>query len=177
MNREEELRDRVATLEHQVATLKACPQRRGIRKRSDRVLWGLPLYEIAVGPDPEKGEVRGHARAIIAIGDIATGVFALGGFARGLVAVGGVAVGASCFGGLSIGVLLGVGGLATGLLALGGVAVGAIAVGGVAFGYYACGGVALGKYVVSGIQQNPEAIQFFSQWIPGKDQLLQRRGG
>ncbi|MHB8969959.1 MAG: hypothetical protein ACYC3X_09810 [Pirellulaceae bacterium] len=175
MNREEDLRDRVAALEQQVATLKAWPQRRGIRNRSDRVLWGLPLYEIAVGPDPESGEVRGHARAIVAIGDIATGVFALGGFARGLVA--GVAAGACCFGGLSIGVLLGVGGLAAGLLALGGIAVGAIAVGGVAFGYYACGGVALGKCVVSGIQQNPEAIQFFSQWIPGKDPLLPRRGG
>ena len=81
-----------------------------------------------------------------------------------------------CLGGVSIGVLLGIGGLATGLLALGGVAVGVIAVGGVALGYYACGGAALGKYIVSGLQQDPEAILFFSQWIPGMDQLLQHRG-
>ena len=36
----------------------------GIRMRSDRVLWGLPLYEIAVGPDPERERARGHGRVL-----------------------------------------------------------------------------------------------------------------
>ena len=56
-------------------------------------------------------------------------------------------------------------------------ATGVVAVGGGAFGYYACGGGALGKYVISGMEQDPEAIRFFGQWIPGIDQLAQPPGG
>ena len=51
---------------------------RGIRKRSTRTLFGLPLIDIAIGPDPEKGEIRGHAHGVIAIGDIAKGWIAIG---------------------------------------------------------------------------------------------------
>ena len=49
-----------------------------VRRRSKLTLFGLPLYDIATGPDPEKGERRGHARGIIAVGDFATGVLAIG---------------------------------------------------------------------------------------------------
>ena len=45
---------------------------KGVRKRSEKKLFGLPLYDIAIGADPEKDEKRGRARGIIAIGDIAT---------------------------------------------------------------------------------------------------------
>ena len=69
-------------------------QTRGVRKRSERTLWNLPLYDLAIGPDLANGEIRGHARGFFAIGDIATGVFAIGGIARGCVAVGGLACGA-----------------------------------------------------------------------------------
>lgn len=156
------------------------PYRRGIRKRSEKTFCGLRWYEIALGPNPETGEVRGHARAIFAIGDIATGVVALGGLARGAVAVGGLALGLFCFGGLSIGVLLAFGGLALGGVALGGLAIGAfaagggavgfVAVGGGAVGYYALGGGAFGKFVVSAMERSPEALAFFRQylpWLPG----------
>ena len=61
---------------------------RCVRKRSAGTMFGLPLYEIAVGPNPATGEVRGHAKGIIAIGDIATGFLAFGGIARGLLAFG-----------------------------------------------------------------------------------------
>ena len=44
---------------------------RGIRKRSEKALCGLPLVDIAIGSDPEKNDMRGHAHGIIAIGDIA----------------------------------------------------------------------------------------------------------
>ena len=64
----------------------------GVRKRSSKVICGLPLYDIALGPDLQKGEVRGHARGIIAIGDVATGWLAVGGAARGIVAIGGAAL-------------------------------------------------------------------------------------
>ena len=182
MNTEKELRDRVLTLEQELADQKQWSRRRSVRKRSEILLAGVPLYEIAVGPDPKRDESRGHARAIVAIGDIATGVLAIGGVARGLVAIGGVAMGAICLGGVSLGMLFGAGGLATGLFALGGLAVGVVAlgggaigvvaVGGGAIGYYACGGGALGKYVISGLQQDPEAIRLFSRWVPGFDQWL-----
>ncbi len=179
----EQLYQRIQTLEQEVAALKS-GVRRGVRKRSDRYILGMPLYDIALGPDPEKGEMRGHARGFIAIGDIATGVIALGGVARGFLALGGVAIGGITLGGCSVGLLLGIGGLATGALAIGGLAIGLIAygggaigvvaVGGGAFGYYACGGGAAGKYVVSAAEADPEAVRFFSQWLPNFDQWMQR---
>ncbi len=163
----EQLKQRIAALEQEVAALKKRGYSyRGIRKRSNRLYWGLPLYDIAMGPDPEKGEMRGHAKGIIAIGDIATGVLALGGIARGIVA----------FGGLAAGLLLGIGGLSTGLLAFGGLALGGIAIGGGAFGYYAIGGGAFGRHVISGITQDPETVRFFSDWLPGLRSLFCRNG-
>ncbi len=135
----------------------------GIRRRSDYEYLGMPLWSIALGPDLEKGEMRGHAKGVIAIGDIATGIFALGGLARGLVAFGGLAAGVVAFGGLAIGGLT-LGGLAIGIAALGGGAVGWVAIGGAAAGYYAAGGAAFGTFVVSALERSPEAIAFFTQW-------------
>ena len=172
----DQLKQRIAALEQEVAILKkrSYPYR-GIRKRSDRSYWGLPLYHIALGPDPEKGELRGHARGIIAIGDIATGGLAVGGIARGVVAFGGLALGLVLgFGGLSTG-LLAIGGLAVGGIAIGGGAVGGIAVGGGAVGYYAVGGGAAGAHVISGMAQDPEAVQVLSEWLPGLRELLSPR--
>jgi hypothetical protein len=171
------LEKKALALEQELAALKRVKGRRGVRKRSEMYIGEMPLWEIAVGPDPENNEVRGHARGFIAIGDIATGVIAVGGVARGFIAVGGVAIGGICLGGCALGLLTGVGGLATGCLALGGLgigglafgggAVGAIAVGGGAIGYYAFGGGAFGQYVISAVQRDPEAVRFFSQFIPG----------
>ena len=172
----DQLKQRIAALEQEVAMLKkrGYPYR-GIRKRSDRYYWGLPLYDIALGLDPEKGELRGHARGIIAIGDIATGVLAVGGIARGVVAFGGLALGLMLgFGGLSTG-LLAIGGLAVGGIAIGGGAVGGIAVGGGAVGYYAVGGGAAGAHVISGMAQDPEAVRFFTAWLPEAPGLLPPR--
>ncbi len=126
-----------------------------VRKRSKRTFCGLPLIDIAMGPDLEKNEMRGHAHGIIAIGDIATGGLAIGGVAFGVVA----------FGGLSLG-LLAFGGLAIGGIALGGGAIGIVAAGGGALGYYAFGGGAVGKYVISAMQRSQEAVDFFSKWMP-----------
>lgn len=172
----EQLKQRIAALEREVTALKSRGfQYRGLRKRSSRSLWGLPLYDIAMGPDPAKGELRGHARGIIAIGDIATGVLALGGVARGIFAFGGLAAGVLLgIGGLSTG-LLAVGGLAVGGIALGGGAIGVIAIGGGAAGYYAVGGGAVGEHVISGMLQDPEAVRFFSEWLPGLRELLPPR--
>ena len=108
-------------------------EQRSIRRQSRQNLFGIPLYDIAFGPDLEAGELRGHAKGIVAIGDVATGVLAFGGIATGGIAVGGLAFG-----------LLSVGGCAVGLLGVvGGVALGGFAIGGVAIALKAIGGVAL----------------------------------
>jgi hypothetical protein len=161
----EELQRRVADLEKQVSALKGRGLVRGIRKRADWGIGEIPFYDIALGPDLERGELRGHARGIIAIGDFATGILAFGGLARGVVAFGGLAAGFVSFGGLSVGILGAIGGVAiAGLAALGGAAVGSAAIGGGAVGYYACGGGAAGKHVVDAAHRDPEAEKFFRQY-------------
>ncbi len=158
----------------------------GIRYRSERKLWGLPLVEIAMGPCAAQGERWGKPCAIIAIGDfpigvvaiggISLGCFSIGGLAAGVFAMGGLAAGAITSGGLSIGLLLALGGLAIGGIAFGGLAMGGIAIGGVAIGwaaiggfaggYYANGGGAVGAYVVSDATVDPVAEAFFRKWFP-----------
>ena len=165
MESREDLEKRVRDLERQLQSLGVTgPQAiRGIRKRASWGLGDIPIYDIALGPDFTRGEMRGHARGIVAVGDIATGVLALGGLARGVVAVGGLAAGLITFGGLSLGVLLAAGGMAIGTLAFGGGAGGAVAIGGGAAGYYACGGGAVGAHVWSPLRRDPEAARFFKE--------------
>ena len=149
---------------------------KGVRKNSEATLFGLPLVSIAYGPDPENGELRGHARGIIAMGDVATGVLAIGGFARGGIAIGGLAIGVIALGGAALSILLAIGGLAIGGiaigggaiggLALGGGAIGIVALGGGAVGYYAFGGDAFGVHVINATFQSPEAVEFFGRFVP-----------
>ena len=139
---------------------------KGVRYQSALRLGGLPLWSIAIGPDPAKGEVRGHAKGILAFGDMATGVFAAGGLARGVVAVGGLAIGLASFGGLGLGLIV----------ALGGGAAGAVAIGGGAAGHYAMGGGAVGTHVLSASECDAEALDFFSrafEWWPELDIVAQ----
>ncbi|UCF37851.1 MAG: serine/threonine protein kinase [Acidobacteriota bacterium] len=99
------------------------PRRSGVRACSSTKILGMPLWSIAYGPDFEKGELRGHAH----------GIFALGEFATGGVAVGVVAVGVVTLAPVSIGVI------ALGAVALGGVAMGAVSIGVLSFGAVALG--------------------------------------
>lgn len=145
---------------------------RGIRRESSTRLFGLPLWAIALGPNWDRGEMRGHARAIFALGDMATGLFAFGGLARGLFAVGGLAIGLFAFGGGAVGVLLAVGGGALGGVALGGAAIGLIAIGGAACGYYALGGAAFGVHTVSALHQDPQAVSLFRQYFSWLTKLV-----
>lgn len=133
---------------------------RTIRRTSEREFLGLPWLSIALGPDPSRGEVRGHARGVIAIGDVATGVIALGGIARGVIALGGVAIGVLALGGLAIGAIA-FGGGAIGGIAIGGGALGIVAIGGGAVGHYAAGGAAYGTHAMSPLGTDPEAAEFF----------------
>jgi hypothetical protein len=156
----EELEKRVERLEGELAVLRG-QRGRGVRRRSASLVGNLPLWEIAIGPDLAAGESRGHAKAVLALGDIATGFVALGGWARGGLAIGGLATGLFSIGGLSVGALVAAGGLAIGSAAFGGAAVGMVAIGGGAAGEYACGGGAVGTHVVSATRRDPEAEAFF----------------
>ena len=162
MQTRQDLERRVRELEAELARLRAGGARR-VRYRSAAEFGGLPLVAIATGPDLAKGELRGHARGILAIGDIATGVVALGGLARGLFAFGGLALGVVTLGGASFGALLAAGGLAVGSFAFGGGAVGWTAVGGAAAGTYACGGGAFGESVISPARRDAGAIAHFER--------------
>lgn len=153
----------------------------GIRRQSATQIGGLPLWSVALGPDWERGEMRGHARGVFAVGDMATGIFACGGVARGIFAFGGLAIGVVAVGGGAIGVLLAIGGGAVGAIAFGGAAVGGVAVGGVAVGggacgYYALGGGAAGVHAISAAQQDPDpaAVAFFQQYLPWLTTLTHR---
>jgi hypothetical protein len=159
----EDLRHRIENLEQEVARLRGQGPR-GYRYRSGAALGDLPLIAIATGPDLERGEGRGHARGVVAIGDIATGVLAIGGVARGLIALGGVALGGLTIGGVSLGVLAAAGGLAIGGHAVGGAAAGRVAMGGLAVGRYACGGLAVGTHVIDESRRDPEAAAFFRRY-------------
>lgn len=123
---------------------------RTVRYVSQATLFGLPLLAIAQGAEHSRNEERGHARGIIAIGDVATGVIAIGGIARGLIAVGGVGFG-----------LFTVAGVGIGALVIAGVAVAQTALGGVAVGQYAKGGVAVGVRVISSKRVDQEAVDWF----------------
>lgn len=138
----DELESRVTALEQQVALIHGTnrPRKRTVRYRSSAHLLGIPLLEVALGPAPWLGERVGSARAVLAIGDFATGVIAIGGVARGGFTVGGISVGLFSIGGVSLGLLAGAGGVATGLVAAGGVAIGGVVAGGLAIGYWAVGG-------------------------------------
>ena len=143
----------------------------GVRRQSKRSIGGMPLWSVALGPDLEKGEMRGHAKGVFAVGDMATGVFAVGGMARGVVAFGGLAIGLASFGGLGIGLVLALGGAAIGGLALGGGAAGGVAIGGGAAGVYAMGGSAVGAHVLSSTQCDADALDFFSRTFEWWQQL------
>jgi len=131
-----------APASHRIARIKSKPpagrvadRRRPIRKRSATRLFGLPLWEIAKGADLGNGERRGHARAIIALGDVADGVVAVGGIARGVVAIGGISAGICSLGGIAIGLATAVGGVALAPFAIGGVVLGIVTRGGARMGY------------------------------------------
>lgn len=163
--RSDDLEKRVDELEAEIAALRerTLLPPIGIRRKASVTIGRMPLYEISLGSDPGRRQLRGHARGIIAIGDVASGVLAIGGYARGVVAIGGLAAGIVSFGGLSVGLLSAFGGLAIGGFALGGAAVGGVAVGGSAAGYYACGAASAGMYAVSATVSEPEAVTLFQQ--------------
>jgi hypothetical protein len=137
----------------------------GYEYRSKETLFGWPLVHIATGIDPSTGRKR-IAKGIIAIGDVAIGGVAIGGCAMGGFALGGLALGLVTLGGMSIALLLAVGG---GAISTG------VAIGGGALGYYALGGGAIGPHALGSNWQDPDAVEFFSDWLGDWVHQLARR--
>ncbi len=71
--------------------------------KTKRTLFGLPLIDIAVGQVSETGQVKKHARGIIAIGDFAQGFIAIGKLSFGFIAIGIGSIGVFSFGAVCIG--------------------------------------------------------------------------
>jgi hypothetical protein len=116
------------------------------RKRSKTFLWGMPLWEVATNLNNKKYAPRAAARAVIAIGDSASGLIAIGTIARGVVAVGQVSFGLVSIGGISCGaVSLGL--TSVGLASLGVVSLGLVAAGGVSLGLISAALLPFGSYV------------------------------
>jgi hypothetical protein len=147
-----------------------------IRWESERQFVGKPLISIAFGPDAAAGEKYGHARGVVAIGEIASGFLAIGtvlscgvlsfGFVSlGVLTFCGIGLGAVCFSGLAVGVIA-VGGVAIGVVSLGGLAIGYVGVGGLSIGYYSVGEMAIGKYIITESFQDPVAVEFLEDRLP-----------
>jgi hypothetical protein len=104
-----------------------------LRYTSRTTLFGFPVIAISYGSDLANGERFGHAKGVIAVGDVATGLIAAGLVARGFFAAGAVSFG-----------VISAGAIALGALAAGAIAMGGVTTGGVAIGVIASGGIAIG---------------------------------
>ena len=113
-------------------------------------------------------DIAGHASGYYGLG---LGIIAIGGLSVGAIAVGGGAVGLVAVGGGAVGILA-LGGGALGLISIGGGAAGVVAAGGGAAGYYALGQQAVGRYIFCFRRQDPEAIEFFTRFIPALRRAL-----
>ncbi len=108
-------------------------------KKSEKTLWGLPLYHIGK-----------KARGVFALGLDAKGIIAVGLMARGAVSVGMLSLGGFSFGLLSIG-LAALGVFALGFVAAGAVAAGILSLGAICFGVFSIGAVAIGDFSVGAL--------------------------
>ena len=134
------------------------------RKRSKTVLFGLPLWEVAVNTISRKGRMRyvksAKARAIVAIGDSATGVIAIGGSAKGLISIGQFSLGLFSFGICSIGLFSG-GVFGLGLLGIGIFGVGLLSAGLMSGGYASVGGLVIAQHPYSLFDKSSKMTPFY----------------
>jgi hypothetical protein len=121
------------------------------------------LWEIAFNLKHHKYARRAEARAVIAIGDSATGLIAVGAVAKGLVAVGGLSFGLISVGGLSFGIFS-IGLVAIGLAALGTIGGGLLAIGGISAGLVSAGLLPFGQYILGKNFQSPIPAQLFQNF-------------
>lgn len=115
------------------ASLYSKMKKRYKEKKSDRTVFGMPLYHIGW-----------NAKGFIAIGINAKGVISIGLFARGVVSIGALSFGLLSFGLLSVGLAAFATSFALGLLSVGAIAVGLFAIGAICVGIVSCGALSVG---------------------------------
>lgn len=133
------------------------------RKRSAMILFGMPLWEIAINLKNHKYAPRAKARAVIAIGDSAIGLIAIGSIARGFISIGGVSFGFFSLGGLSLG-LLSIGLNSIGLIAVGSISLALLSISGISFGYISAGLLPFGIQILGKNLQIPLLLQIFQNF-------------
>lgn len=111
--------------------VKVVYQRFSYERKSQKTLWGLPLWHINIGDNR-----------------VAKGIFALGNVSIGFVSAGLCSVGLLSAGLLSVGLLLSFGLLSIGSLALGATTVGLIAIGALAVGVFSLGACSIGSFSI-----------------------------
>lgn len=117
-------------------------------RKSERLVWGLPLYHI--GRNAHGFFAVGvRARGVIAVGLMARGAVSLGLLSLGLFSFGLLTVGLAAFGVFALG-LLAAGSVALGLIAAGAISVGIVAFGALSIGQFSVGALAIGKYLAIG---------------------------
>lgn len=135
------------------------------RKRSKTKIFGLPLWEVAFNLIGKKGNVRyqrlAKARAIVAIGDSATGIVAIGSFAKGIVAVGQTALGVFAFGAGTFGIFA-IGLMSVGLFSIGALSVGFIGFGAIVLSYISAGFLTISRYTFNLDGRSSEIIPYYN---------------
>ena len=111
--------------------------------KSDKKLFGLPLYHIIVGKSLKE------AKGVLAIGFRAKGIFSLGFLSMGIFSFGLLSLGVISVGVLSL-ALLSMATFSFGVIAMGALAFGVISIGGISIGLFSVGGLAIGKYFALG---------------------------
>lgn len=118
------------------------------KRKSEKMLWGMPLWHIAR-----------NAKGVVAIGLNARGVIAIGLKAKGIVSLGMLSMGLLSFGMLSLGFLsiglfalgiLSAGCFSAGVLSAGAICFGIVSFGAIAIGDFSVGALAIGKYFAMG---------------------------
>ena len=108
-------------------------------KKSEKTVWGMPLWHVGR-----------NARGFIAIGFNAHGVIAIGLKAKGIVSLGLLPIGVLSFGLLPLG-LISLGLFAIGILSAGCFSVGVLAAGAISFGIISLGAIAIGDFSVGAL--------------------------
>lgn len=117
-------------------------------RKSERIVWGMPLYHIGRNAHGFLA-VGVNARGFIAIGMKAKGVVSLGLLSMGVLSIGLLSLGLLSMGVFSLG-LLSAGSIALGLVAAGAISVGVLSFGALSVGCFSAGALAVGQYAAVG---------------------------
>lgn len=118
------------------------------KKKSDKTLFGMPLWHI--GKQARSFLAIGlNARGVIAVGLKAQGVISLGLLSVGVLSFGMLALGALSFGLFALG-LAAAGCFSGGIVAAGAICLGVLSIGAIAVGDFSVGALAVGRYFALG---------------------------